>query len=53
MTVSGDHLPIMDHIKAPVQLGELELMHTFVVVESPVSPLILGLDIMHESVRLW
>ena len=49
VTASGDRLPIMDHIKAPVQLGELELMHTFVVVESLVSPVILGLDFIHEN----
>ena len=49
VTASEHHLPIMDHIKAPVPLGELELMHTFVVVKSLASPVILGLDFMYEN----
>ena len=40
VTASGDHLPIVDHVTAPVQLGKLEMMHNFVVVESLVSPVI-------------
>ena len=49
VTASGDHLPIVDHVKAPVQLGKLEMMHNFVVVESLVSPVILGVDFLQEN----
>ena len=41
--------PIVDHIRAMVILGELNLMHNFVVVKSLVSPVILGI-IITESV---
>ena len=33
-TASGDSLPIVDCIVAPVRIGELELMHEFVVVQN-------------------
>ena len=49
VTASGDRLPILDHVKAPVKLGELELMHKFVVVEKLVSPVILGVDFLHDN----
>jgi len=32
-----------------VKLGELEMMHNFVVVENLVSPVILGVDFLHEN----
>ena len=34
VTASGDSLPIVDCIVAPVRIGELELMHEFVVVQN-------------------
>ena len=34
VTASGERLPVLGHIKAPIKLGELELLHEFVVVES-------------------
>ena len=49
VTASGEHLPIMEHIQAPVKLGELELMHEFVVVESLVAPVILGVDFLQGN----
>lgn len=49
VTASGDHLPIVDHVQAPVQLGELAMIHNFVVVESLVSPVILGVDFLQEN----
>ena len=38
VTASGERLPVLGHIKAPIKLGELELLHEFVVVESLVAP---------------
>ena len=33
VTASSDQLPILQHIKASVQLGELKVSHEFVVVK--------------------
>ena len=50
MTASGEELPILDHVRAPIHLGELKLMHNFVVVNNLVSPVILGVDILQANV---
>ena len=42
-------MPVMGHIRAPIKLGELKLLHEFVVVESLVAPIILGVDFLHEN----
>jgi len=34
VTASGDQLPILQHIKTSVQLGEFNIVHDFVVVKS-------------------
>ena len=34
VTASGDQLPILRHIRACVELGEFNVMHDFVVVDS-------------------
>ena len=34
VTGSGEKLPIVEHIRAMVQLGELELLHDFAVVST-------------------
>ena len=49
VTASGEQLPIVEHIQATVQLGELELSHHFVVVEKLVAPVILGVDFLHKN----
>lgn len=48
-TASGDSLPIVDCIVAPVRIGELELMHEFSVVQNLVAPVILGIDFLHDN----
>ena len=50
VTVSGGQLPVMGHIRVPIKLGELKLLHEFIVVESLVALLILGVDFLHENV---
>ena len=52
VTASGDSLPIVDHIRAPIRIGELKLMHEFVVVQSLVAPVILGTDFLHDNTLL-
>ena len=49
VTASGDQLPILQHIKALVQLGELNVSHEFVVVKTLVAPLILGIDFLQGN----
>ena len=49
VTASGEKIPVLDYIKTPVRLGELESMHQFVVVEKLVCPVILGVDFLHEN----
>ena len=40
VTASGDPLRILGRVRAPVKIGDLELIHDFVVVENLVSPVI-------------
>ena len=49
VTASGDNLPIVGRIRAPVKLGEPELVHEFVVAESLVALVILGIDFLHDN----
>ena len=49
MTASGEDLPMVDHIQVPVKLGELEVLHNFVVIENLVAPVILGVDFLHDN----
>ena len=53
VTASGDSLPIMDRIRAPVRFGELEVMHEFVIVDSLVAPPILGIDFCTTMHCCW
>ena len=46
VTASGDQLPILQHVKASVQLGELHVLHKFVVVKTLVAPVILGINFL-------
>ena len=49
VTASGEQLPIVKHIKAPIQLGEHVFLHDFVVVKKLVAPVILGVDFLHGN----
>jgi len=44
VTASGDRFPIIQHVKATVQLGDLIVLHEFVVVNTLVAPVILGIN---------
>ena len=44
VTASGEDLPIVDYIRARIEIGELDLIHDFVVVKSLVAHVILGVD---------
>ena len=49
VTASGDQLPILRHIRTHVKLGEFNVMHDFVVVDSLVTPVILGIDFLQQN----
>jgi len=49
VTASGDQLPILRHIRACVKLGEFNVMHDLVVVNSLVTPVILGIDFLQQN----
>ena len=49
VTALGDQMPILQHIKTSVQLGELNVPHEFVVVKSIVAPVILGIDFLQRN----
>ena len=49
VTASGAPLPILGHIRSSIQVGEIELVHPFVVVRELVAPVILGVDVLHDN----
>ena len=49
VTASGEPLQVLDHVQASIKIGDLELPHNFVVVESLVSPVIMGIDFLHNN----
>ena len=46
VTASGQPLSVVDHIAATVQIGQLKVRHNFIVVNSLVTPVILGTDFL-------
>ena len=48
VTASGDQLPILDYVQAPLHVSELRVIHEFVVVQSLVAPVILGVDFLQK-----
>ena len=49
VTASGDQLPILQHIRTSVHLSEFNMLHSFVMVESLVTPVILGIDFLQQN----
>jgi len=49
VTASGDRLPILQHVRASVQLGELNVLHEFVLVKTLVAPVILGINFLQGN----
>ena len=50
VTAAGEHLLIVGHIRAPIQLNTLQLMHDFIVVKNLVTPVILRVDFLCKMV---
>ena len=49
VTASGEDLPIVDYIRARIEIGELDLIHDFVVVKSLVAHVILVVDFLYNN----
>ena len=47
--MEGGFSEIWSHIRTVVQLGELNIVHKFLVVNSLVTPVILGVDVLQEN----
>ena len=49
VTASGEPLLVVDHVKAKVKIKELQIVHDFLVVDSLVVPVILGIKFLQEN----
>ena len=49
LMASGEQLPILEYIRVPIKLGELELLHEFTIVGNLVAPVILGVHFLHGN----
>ena len=49
ITASGEPLQVLDHIMAPVRIGQQSVSHEFVVVSNLVTPAILGVDFIQRQ----
>ena len=49
VTASGEPLLVVDHIRAKVKIKELQLTHDFLVVNSLVVPVILGINFLQKN----
>ena len=45
---SGEPLPIVGCVKAPIRFDQLAVRHQFLVVERLITPVILGLDFLQQ-----
>ena len=49
VTASGEPLLVVDHIRAEVEVKDLRTVHDFLVVDSLVTPVILGIKFLQEN----
>ena len=49
ITASGEPLSIIGHVQTTVQVGSLKVAHDFVVVDSLIYPVILGIDFLQVN----
>ena len=47
-TASGEPLLVVDHVRAKVKIKELQIAHDFLVVDSLVVPIILGINFLQR-----
>ena len=46
VSASGDPIPVVGNVTASIQVGNLTVYHSLVVVQSLIVPIILGMDIL-------
>ena len=49
VTASGEPLLVIDHIRAKVKIKGLQMVHDFLLVDSLVVPVILGIKFLQET----
>ena len=48
VTASGDPIPILGSTQVPVKIGNLQVLHDFIIVSKLVTPAIAGTDFLHK-----
>ena len=48
VTAAGEAIPVAGYVSVPVQLGQVRVMHPFVVVKSLIAGVILGIDFLQQ-----
>ena len=48
VSAAGEPISVLGQITLPIQLGDVKVDHLFVVVQSLITPVILGVDFMHK-----
>ena len=46
VTAAGTPIPIADYVQAPIKIGNVKITQQFLVVDSLIAPVILGIDFM-------
>ena len=49
VTALGAELPVLSHVRSSIRIAEIELLHTFVVVEILVASVIMGVYFLHGN----
>ena len=52
VSASGDPIPVVGNVTASIQVGNLTVYHSLVVVQSMIVPIILGMDILQHGLTL-
>ena len=54
VSAAGEPIPIIGQVVAPIRVGNLLVDHSFIVVHSLITPVILGLRLLHQhGNNLW
>ena len=48
VSAAGEPIPVLGQITLPIQLGDVKVDHSFIVVQSLITPVILGIDFMQK-----
>ena len=48
VSLAGEPIPVLGQITLPIQLGDVKVDHSFIVVQSLITPAILSIDFMQK-----